>query len=283
MTALVAVTGVKMGKVLSAGFALAGKFDRRDEMVRQGFLPIFVDDASDSRVLVEGAVEAGCKVVECSCRRRDTRPLISWIKREFPHITVLGATLIDGVRASAFLERTRPHFISVDEMVDLGVDGLVSFLAFRPESYVKYGKRLIMIPGVSSYNEALEQLEMGADMIKLQGNTAWDASHLRTAVTLTHGLFPILVTNGISPQTIPGLIAAGAAMIGTGFNIILKEQVDAGTPLTSQIVADAINMMKSVVAQARGIHQSDFYRAVESRTENPLASGRWFTSGNVET
>src|SRR6476660_7295449 len=102
------------------------KLERRDKVVRQGFLPIFVDDDWDSRTLMLGAIESGCTVVECSCRRKDARTLIPWIKREFPHVIVLGATLVDGPRASSYLMKTRPHFISVEEMVDLGVDGLVS-------------------------------------------------------------------------------------------------------------------------------------------------------------
>ena len=250
---------------------------RCDEIARQGFLPIFVDDDLDSRLLIEGAIAAGCTVVECSCRRRDTRTLVPWLKREYPHVTVLGATLIDGPRASSFLSKSRPHFISVEEMVDLGVDGLVSFLHFRSESYLQYGDRLIMIPGVGSYNEALDQLEMGADMIKLQGSFPWNASHLKIAVTLTHGLFPLLVTSGVSRETIPAVIEAGAAVIGTGFNIILKEQLERGRPLTPQSIADAINALKSAVDEARRTHQPGFYQAVQNGTENLLTSGGWIT------
>ena len=253
------------------------KSQLRDRLARQGFIPILVNDDLDSHLLVEGAVEAGCTVIECSCRRKDARNIIPWIKREFPHVSVLGATLIDGDRISSFLCNTRPHFISVEEMVNLGADGLVSFLQFRRETYFKYGERLIMIPGVGGYNEAIEQLEMGADLVKLQGATAWDVTHLAVAATLTHGAFPILISSNVSLETIPGFVRSGAALIGTGFNIILKDEIGLGKPITISVITTAVTRMHSAVRQARSIYQKEFYDAVEVGEENPLSRGGWIT------
>jgi len=253
------------------------KSQLRDRLVRQGFIPILVNDDLDSCLLVEGAVEAGCTVIECSCRRKDARNIIPWIKREFPHVSVLGATLIDGIRIPSFLCNTRPHFISVEEMVNLGADGLVSFLQFRRETYLSHGERLIMIPGVGSYNEALEQLEMGADIVKLQGGMALDATLIAAAATLTHGAFPILISSNVSLETIPGFIKSGAALIGTGFNIILKDEIGLGKPITTSLIAAAVTRMHSAVRQARRIYQKELYDAVEVGEENPLSRNGWIT------
>ena len=55
---------------------VASKQAVKDDLVRQGFLPIYVHDDLDSRVLVEGAIEAGCRVLEYTCRRHDAREMI---------------------------------------------------------------------------------------------------------------------------------------------------------------------------------------------------------------
>src|SRR5690606_4518040 len=119
------------GPGASAG---GGKFAALNRIVAQGFVPIFVNDTHDSRELLAAAVEAGCNAVEYSCRRPDAREMIPWIKREFPHVVVMAATLMDGPRMERFLSRHRRGFLTVDEAVDLGADALVSFLRFRPET-----------------------------------------------------------------------------------------------------------------------------------------------------
>ena len=253
------------------------KGQARDKLVRQGFIPIFVDDDLDSRLLVESAVEAGCAALEYTCRRADARTIIPWIKREFPHVAVLGASLVDGARAASFLSQTRSHFTTVEEMAELGVDGLVSFMRFRPETYRRYGGELILIPGVHGYNEALDELEKGADFIKLPGNTPWGAGLLSSAVDVTHSLFPTLVTGGCSMEMIPEFIRSGAVLIGAGFGMILKDEIKAGRAVSRKDIIPAIRRMLSVVREARGAHQPEFYQAIEQGRENPLAAGGWIS------
>ncbi|MBM3855991.1 MAG: hypothetical protein FJ399_23025, partial [Verrucomicrobia bacterium] len=132
-----------------------------DAIVGQGFVPILVPDRHDPRRLAEAAVAAGCRAIEISCRRPDAREMIPWVKREFPGLVVLAATLMDGPRTERFLGQHRPGFLSVDEAAGLGADALVSFLRFRPETYAKYGRECVMIAGVGTPNEALEQVELG--------------------------------------------------------------------------------------------------------------------------
>lgn len=253
-----------------------GKRRMLDRLVRQGFFPIFVkDEEIDSCLLVESAVEAGCTILEYTCRRKDARTIIPWIKREFPHVAILGASLVDAPRASSFLQSARSNFITVDEMVDLGVDGLISFMRFRPETYDRYGGDLVLIPGVHSYNEALDELEKGADFIKLAGNTPWGAGILSSAVEATHGLFPTLVTGGCSLKTIPGFVQAGAVLIATGFDVILQDHINAGNLITREVVVGSTKEILDTFRQARSIHQPDLFNAAETGSENLLASGGW--------
>ena len=243
--------------------------------VRQGFVPIYVHDELDSRMLVEGAVEAGCEVLEYTCRRHDAREMIPWIKKQFPHVKVLGATLMDGPRTEALLSHKAPHFMGVQEMVDLGVDGLVSFLRFRPETYQAFGDRLVFVPGVATVNEAIDQLELGADLLKaVVATTAGEELVCKSRVA-THAALPFLVTGGVSGERLAAMIAAGAVMGSAGFDHILKPDLDAGRVITRQLVSERVSEMLQAAHQARREHQPKLFEAVATRQPNAMNAGPW--------
>ena len=254
---------------------VASKQAVKDDLVRQGFLPIYVHDDLDSRVLVEGAIEAGCRVLEYTCRRHDAREMIPWIKKSFPRVAVVGATLVDGPRAEAHLQGRRANFLTIDQMVDLGVDGLVSFLRFRPETYEKYGRDLVMIPGVGTPNEGLEQLELGADFLKFTVGKPAGSDLVLSLRTGTHECLPIMVTSGLTPGKIPQFIQAGIVLCSAGFDLTLKEEREKGRPLTTRVVAARVRASLEAVAEARREHQPELYEAIKAGGENPLAAGPW--------
>lgn len=248
--------------------AISKKQIIKDRLVRQGFLPIYVHDQYDSKAQIEGAIEAGCTVLEYTCRRHDAREMIPWIRKHYPDIAVVGATMIDSPRVAGFLSRNRPNFMTVDEMMDLGVDGLVSFLRFRPETYAKAAGRLIMIPGVSTYNEAIDQLELGADFIKLPGVNPQGTRIVKAAHSPMHGAMPAMVSGGITLQAAREYIEAGAILVSAGFDLTLKDLAPA--TLTKAMVAQRMREYLDTVIDARRQHQPALHDAVRSGVDNPL-------------
>lgn len=246
-----------------------------DAIVRQGFVPIFVPDQHDARKLVEAAMAAGCVAVEYSCRREDARTMIPWIKREFPHVIVLAATLVDGPRAEAFLSRHRPGFLTVDEAAGLGADGLVSFLRFRPETYEKYGSRCVMIPGVSTPNEALDQIELGADLVKVTVHTTSGREFVTKTSAPTHQCFPFFVSGGLTPDNVEEFIQSGVAVTAAGFDLLLGG-ARAGASELTPIARQAIARMIQIVQAAREKHQPKLAAAIRAGTRHLLAHGPWF-------
>jgi 2-dehydro-3-deoxyphosphogalactonate aldolase len=188
----------------------------------QSFIPIMVKDDYDSKMLVEAIVEAGGKVIEYTCRRPGAREMIPWIRKNFPDMLIMGASLVDSNRAEKELSVRYDNFIPVDEMVDLGVDGLISIMRFSSDTYKKYAKDLIMIPGVETHNEALEQYELGADFIKFLGTNPWDVNFIKYFHAASHGLFKYLVTGGITPERMQEYKDAGATLFAAGFDLTLK-------------------------------------------------------------
>lgn len=201
------------------------KTEKNRRILKQGFIPIMVDDDYDTKMLIESVARAGCKVIEYTCRRKDARKFIPWIKKEYPDMLVLGASLIDGKNAEKFLSGEKDNFITVDEMVELGADGLVSFMKFSEATYKKYGKDKIMIPGVETYNDAIEQIEFGADFIKIFGNNPMGPGFIKAGQAATHGLFSFFVTGGMRDEKIDAYIKEGAVLCAGGFDLICSEKV----------------------------------------------------------
>lgn len=254
--------------------------DRRDKaaaldaIVRQGFVPIFVPDAHDPRRLVEAAVAAGCRAIEFSCRRPDAPEMIPWIKREFPNLAVLAATLVDGPRAEAHLKRTRPGFLTVDKAAGLGADGLVSFMRFRPETYAQHGRACVMIPGVANQNEALDQLELGADLIKTTVHTAAGADFVTKTGAVTHHCIPFFISGGVNAANLESYLQAGVAVTAAGFDVLLGKTTAGGSELVAS-AREAIGRMVAAVQAAREKHQPALAAAIQTGAADLIARGPW--------
>ncbi len=251
------------------------KLSKKVAILRQGFLPIMVRDNYDTKMLVESMVKAGCTVVDYTCRRNDDRAIIPWIKKEFPEMTVLLGSLVDGRRASAFLSKTAPNFVTVEEAVDLGVDGLVSMLRFTPETYDKYKDDFIMIPCVETSNEALEQTELGADFIKINGNNPLGPNFITYGKGPTHGFIPFLVTGGLTDdRTIPYL-KAGAAVVASGFDLVIPEKLRKDEAVSVDSVVRALKSKLKTVEEARAIYQPDLLKALEKNGVDAFGVAGW--------
>jgi len=253
---------------------VAAKLAALDTIVRQGFVPIFVNDSHDSRHLVEAAVNAGCEAIEYSCRRPDAREMIPWIKREFPQLVVMAATLMDGPGIEEFLHRNRPGFLTVAEAADLGADALVSFMRFRPETYERFGRDHVMIAGVSTPNEALDQIELGADLIKATVHTTTGSEFVTKTSVPTHHCIPFFVSGGLTLSNIEKYIEAGVVVTAAGFDMLLGNPVPAPGELI-RVASDALKRMTSVVQAAREKYQPTLATAIHERRTNLLASGPW--------
>ena len=235
-----------------------------NKLIRQGWLQIFVNDNYDSYMLVEAAVEAGCTCIEYTIRRKDARAMIPWIKKNVSDMSVFVATLVDGSRAEKYLSQNVNSFLSVDEAVDLGVDGLISFLPFCKETYKKYADDLVIIPAVSTPGEAIEQFELGASLVKL-ANADKSPQKLKTLLTNTHGLLGTLLTGGMTTEIMPSYIEAGALVAAGGFDLFWKEL---GESATKEQVVEKIKLQLQVFATARRKYQPELAAAIERGEEN---------------
>jgi len=92
----------------------------------QAFVPLFVHDDRDSRLLVDACVEAGCRVIEYTLRRADAHVMIPWIRRQFPRLHILVGSTLDDDGVVRRTRRRHPQLRTLVELADMGVDGFVS-------------------------------------------------------------------------------------------------------------------------------------------------------------
>jgi 2-keto-3-deoxy-6-phosphogluconate aldolase len=221
----------------------------------QGFLPIFTDDAFDSRLLVEACVLAGCRTIEYTLRRRDAHIMIPWIRQQYPDLRLLVGSTLDGDPLVHHARILHPQLLALDELAEIGVDGFVSFVGFRPETIARYASSQLIIAPVSTMSEAHIAITAGAHFTKVIGPNLNLVSTLRNDATF--GFCPIMVTGGMTLERIPEATQAGAVLCGAGFDLILN---GASLVSSAQHVAEILAKYIDTTQRARDLKWPELAR-----------------------
>lgn len=223
-------------------------FDAYRAFHEQGFVPIFVDDDFDSRVLVEACVAAGCKGIEYTLRRRDAHIMIPWIRANYPDMYLLVGSTIDDDRIVTQMRKRHPQLLTLAEIDSMGVDGFVSMIGWSQESIRRYSGSKIVIPSAWTVNDAFFQVKAGAHFAKLLGSETDLVNRCRMQAAFDY--CPIMVTGGMTPERIPIAIEAGAAMVGAGFDLILKGcSADTGVEQAAQAIGTYLQTTRTARAR----------------------------------
>lgn len=233
----------------------------------QGFIPIFVQDHFDSKLLVEACVKAGMKGVEYTLRRKDADTMIPWIRQAYPDLYLLVGSTLDDDRIAVQRKRYHPQLMTVKELDRLEVDGFVSMIGWSLESIREYAAKRIIVPTAMTVTEAFQQTGAGAHFIKLNGKDLSLVKRCRDDAAFDY--CPIMVTGGASLERIPSIVDAGAAAVGTGFDLILK---DTGPEVTVDEVADILRQYLHAVQEARAAKWPQMSKAIGGDTQAWLDS-----------
>ena len=211
----------------------------------QGFLPIFVRDSFDTQVLMEGCLEAGVRVIEYTLRRPDAHVMIPKLRQQYPDLCILAGSTLDDDRIINQLRQRNPVLLTLAELDAIGVDGFVSMLGYREESIRRYAGHRLLIPSANTPNEAYFQVGAGAHFAKFVGS---DLSLVkRCRLEPAHGFCPVMVTGGATLDRIEEIVAAGAVLIGSGFDLMLRGE----TNVTAHKVATVVRAYCEAVQAAR--------------------------------
>ncbi len=150
---------------------------------------------------------------------------------------------------------------------------------FRKETYETYGKDWLFIPGVETVADALNQLSWGAHLIKFFNSEIYGGPlRIKALQGPGHGIFPILVTGGITTDKVLPYLGGGALVLGAGFEIILGERYQEmqKAPDKTYICA-RLEEYVSAVAEARAQLGHTDWAEIQEPDELLKATNRYFS------
>lgn len=205
---------------------------RRDEtlglILRAGLLPNLIKDSLDPFALAEEAGAVGIRCMEVSCRRDRPLELLGRLKERFPDMRFGASSLLEDGPYFDFVQRRRDGFPSIHDAVETGADFLVSMIAFSPRTYRRYPD-MLLVPGVHSPQEAREQLDQGAGLIKVGLAGLYEPAYIKGTFygAPIHSAVPLLLTGGLRPEKIDAYVDAGMLVGVCGFDAILAGDYEA--------------------------------------------------------
>jgi len=221
--------------------------DKYRAMYEQCFVPIFVRDNFDTKVLLEGCKIAGLTWIEYTLRREDAKEVIPTLKTKYPEFYFTVGSTLDSEAVTKKLSQRYPQLMTFAEIAEAGADGFVSMLPMSSETIRKYADNYIMLPGAETMGDALRQVDAGAHFIKVMGSKMELVRSLNAAPAFK--FCPVFVTGGVKPDTMPQVYGDGAVLTAAGFDLILKDI--APETLTPELVAERILMFVNTAKEAR--------------------------------
>jgi 2-keto-3-deoxy-6-phosphogluconate aldolase len=193
----------------------------------QAFVPLFVHDDRDSHLLVEACAEAGCRVIEYTQRRQDAPTMIPWIRRRFPELHILAGSTLEDDAIVHQARRRHPQLRTLAELSDMGVDGFVSLVGWKPDNIRKHAATHLVIPAAMTVNEAYQQFAAGAHFIKVFGPGLDLVRWCRNPAAFE--FCPLFITGGMTPDRISEAVGAGVMVVGSGFDLLLRDTTSPGS------------------------------------------------------
>ncbi len=195
-------------------------------LVRDGLILVFNQDRLDVVKTAEALVKAGVNNMEVTCRI--TKPLekIQRLCKEMPGFAVGAASLIDSPGMLGVYNKARPDdpLPAVEQVVEAGVNYLVSAANFRDETYNKYAGKVAMIPGCGTVTEIITQYARGANLCKIfPAKQLGGPGFVKAIDPAIHKIISIVPTGGTNTGNMPDYIDAGVLALGGSFSMIEKD------------------------------------------------------------
>ena len=242
-----------------------GLLETYRKVYEQAFIPIFVDDAFDSLMLVDACVVAGFGAIEYTLRRKDANTMIPLIKERYPDLMILVGSTLDEDRIVQRMRDRYPQLLTLDELDSIGVDGFISYLSWNDDNIRKYSPRKLVIPSARTTGEAYRQIAAGAHFVKLAGNDLGLIKQCRLEPSF--GYCPIFVSAGMTPERIPAAVEAGGVLISAGFDTIING--DAAN-VTVESIAESLRLRQRVTLESRATRWPDL--SIAANTDEWLRS-----------
>lgn len=194
---------------------------------RTGIIPVLrARSAAEARALVDALVAGGIAVMEVTMTVPGAVDLLRALKSEYADRLLLGSgTVTTAAEAEATIDAGAEFVVSPS----LHLDVIARTKALGKAS----------IPGALTPTEALTAWRAGADYVKIFPCSALGGAAYLKALLAPFPELRLIPTGGVTLQTAPDFLRAGARALGVGSDLVDAKAMAAGHPETISSTARA--------------------------------------------
>jgi 2-dehydro-3-deoxyphosphogluconate aldolase / (4S)-4-hydroxy-2-oxoglutarate aldolase len=201
-----------------------------------GLIPVLrASSAEIGHALVDAMMAGGVTVVEVTMTVPGAIGLLRELKHRHGDRLLLGSgTVTDAKQAEATIEAGAEFVVSPSLHLDV--------IAKTKES----GK--VSIPGALTPTEVITAWRAGADYVKVFPCSAMGGASYLKSLRAPFPELKLIPTGGVTLQTAPDFLAAGARALGVGTDLVNSKAIEEGKP---QVVTDIARAYLQVIEAAR--------------------------------
>ena len=193
------------------------KQDIRARIEEVGVVPVIRAAApEEARFAAEAVLEGGISIIEITMTVPGAVDLIRELARAMPRLLVGAGTVLDAESARRCLDAGAQFLVSP------GLD--LPTIAFAAKEGV------LMMAGALTPTEVLTAWKAGSDLVKIFPSAQVGGAAYLKALKGPLPQIPLVPTGGVNLSTAGEFIRAGAAALGVGGELVLKEAVKKRKP-----------------------------------------------------
>jgi hypothetical protein len=146
--------------------------------------------------------------------------------------------------------------MTFEELAGLNIQGFISMLKYSSVTIRLYKNTHLLVPCASTANEAYDLVAVGAHFIKVTGPDLTLARRINSEPLF--GFCPLFITGGMDIEHIPLAIEAGAMVIASGFDLMLKGQED----ISVESISAVLKKYQAAVVGARSARYLEMTKAL---------------------
>jgi 2-dehydro-3-deoxyphosphogluconate aldolase/(4S)-4-hydroxy-2-oxoglutarate aldolase len=249
-------------------------------LLRDGLVLVFNQDKLDVVKTAEALIQAGINNMEVTCRISNPLEKIKRLREELPDFIIGAASLIDSEQMLNVYNKANPEdpLPSVQQVVDAGVDFLVSAANFSRQSYDNFAGKLAMIPGCGTVDEIVTRFSSGANFCKVfPAKQIGGPAFVKAIDPAIHKIISMVPTGGTNADNIGDYIDAGVLVLGGSFSMIektaMKQIID---EQNYALLTVELKAVKQLIDQRRADKWPNVDFATASIDQISMATGRNF-------
>jgi 2-dehydro-3-deoxyphosphogluconate aldolase/(4S)-4-hydroxy-2-oxoglutarate aldolase len=185
--------------------------------------------------VVRAMIAGGVTVVEVTMTVPGAIDLLKELKREYGTRLLLGSGTVTTAQEA-------------EATIEAGAEFVVS-PSFHPDVIVAtraLGK--LSIPGALTPTEVVTAWRAGADYVKIFPCSAMGGASYLKSLLAPFPHLKLIPTGGVTQQTAPSFIRAGARALGVGGDLVNLAAIDAGTP---ELITESARAYLKILAEVR--------------------------------